>query len=136
MNKFQNILVEYVKEKGRRGRPIGCVVAVCRYIEGKPTIAIGWSKCMIKPSGKPDAPSEPDTFSRSYALNKALGRANSNHGLSNQNGDGYITVQQAWNTEPHTLTYALMHVHVSSSIRPAIRKMANRAVKYFQQAKL
>ena len=114
-------LIEFVRDK--RGHRVGCVAAVKDVESGK--VTIGWSKCMTKPSSydKKELGVVPDTFDKQWAIDKAIGRALSN--------DMFITLADASGINQSTARNILGH-EVPSIVRPTIRKMAQRAKRYFK----
>ncbi len=116
-------LIEFVRDK--RGHRVGCVAAVKDVESGE--VTIGWSKCMTKPSSyeKKELGVAPDVFNKQWAIVKAVGRARSN--------DMCITLANANVINQSTArTASTFDYEVPSMVRPVIRKMAQRAKRYFK----
>lgn len=114
-------LIEFVRDK--RGRRVGCVAAVKDVDSGK--VTIGWSKCMTKPSAydRKELGVVPDTFDKQWAIDKAVGRALSIDFMIDLDKASYIR---------QSTSRLMCGVEVPSMVRPVIRKMAQRAKRYFK----
>ena len=121
--KVKTELIEFVRDK--HGRRVGCVAAVKDVESGE--VTIGWSKCMTKPStyDKKELGVVPDIFDKQWSIDKAVGRARSNTVFSLTLEDG-LTINQS------NANRGRLSSEVPSMVRPVIRKMAQRAQRYFK----
>jgi len=108
----------HVIHKGKAKRPVACVVArKCGDM-----VKLGWSKCLVKPTvSQRENGITPDNPTKVQAISMAKGRASCNV-------DGHYTLSLP-------LTPAINQEnspHIPSLVRKYLRKMADRATRYFK----
>jgi len=113
-----NTIVQYIRKGTKQ---VGCVVARKTKVGRKNVIRLAWSKCMTKPTVQQRAAGfTPDKYSKKKGLSVATNRLSS--------------VNPSYNLELSCIAFLNQNnsPEIPSIVRKNLRKMAERARRYFK----